>query len=84
MCADCGSPAAWVFDNKGALPIEYCDRCLPTYLRSRAKSGSLTKAASSDPPVLQPEQVEVEAPPAWEPEAPTPAPKRRTRKASVA
>lgn len=79
-CADCCSPAVWLFNDRGALPVQYCDKCLPRFLRSRARAGQLSKVVVEAPPTLEPEPVE-EAPPAWVPEPEPAAPrKRRTRK----
>lgn len=85
MCADCGATAVWTFNDRGALPVQYCDRCLPKFLRPRARAGQLDKVVVEQPPALEPEPVE-EPPPAWQPEdstvEPTPR-KRRSRKTTA-
>lgn len=50
-CANCTQDAAWVHDDPGALPVAYCDGCLPFYLRPRAVNGSLTKVEQPEPVV---------------------------------
>jgi hypothetical protein len=42
MCANCNNKPVWVHDDPGALPVHYCDSCLPWFLRPRAVDGSLT------------------------------------------
>jgi hypothetical protein len=45
-CANCGGDAVYVFADPGALPISYCDACLPEFLRPRADLDDLTTVSS--------------------------------------
>lgn len=75
ICADCESPAAWVFDDRGALAVPYCDRHLPAFLRQRAASGGLSRARKDPSPPPLPEPEPFEPPPPLE--AARPARKRK-------
>lgn len=48
-CANCKNAPDWVHDDPGALPVNYCDSCLPWFLRPRAVDGSLTKYVAPKP-----------------------------------
>lgn len=48
-CADCTEESVWVFDDPGALPVAYCEHCLPLWLRPRAINGALRKVERPEP-----------------------------------
>lgn len=81
-CANCASPALYVYDPKPLKATAYCEKHLPSFLREAAKQGTLpTTEAYSDRRAsalakLAPEE------PAQEPSAEEPKPRKRTRKAS--
>ena len=47
-CANCSSPALYVYDPPGVRSTAYCDRHLPSFLRPMAESGAITKAPAFD------------------------------------
>lgn len=55
-CADCGEKSVWIFNDPGALPVAYCEHCLPLWLRPRAVNGTLKR-------VEQPEETDTERKP---------------------
>jgi hypothetical protein len=44
-CSDCGASALYVFDDPGALPVLYCETCLPQPLRVRVAQGTLNRVS---------------------------------------
>lgn len=85
-CANCDSPALYLYDPKPLRPTAYCAAHLPSFLKQSAKAGLLpvTDAfeatrreaiAILSPSVRVPVEVEVKPTPDAEP----PAPKKRRR-----
>ena len=40
-CANCVEEAVYLLNDPGANPIEFCNYCLPAFLRDRATAGQL-------------------------------------------
>jgi hypothetical protein len=40
-CANCESPAVYIYDPKPLAPTPYCSAHLPSFLKQAAKAGSL-------------------------------------------
>lgn len=49
QCANCSTDAVWVHDDPGALPVYYCDGCLPQFLRARIATGTLNRVPAAEP-----------------------------------
>lgn len=43
-CANCTSPALYVYDPPSVRATPYCDAHLPSFLRQSVRDGSITKA----------------------------------------
>lgn len=48
-CADCAEKSVWVFADPGALPVAYCEHCLPLWLRPRAINGTISRVEHPEP-----------------------------------
>lgn len=42
-CANCSTPALFIYVGQGTEQIPYCNACLPSFLRPAAKAGLLIK-----------------------------------------
>lgn len=83
-CANCSNPALYVYDPKPLRPTPYCSEHLPSFLRQAAKSGALPVTEAYEQTKREAIAALSPASPAVEPEAPTPAPKKRRRSAKKA
>lgn len=48
LCANCGSPALFIYAGQGTRSVSYCNGCLPSFLRPLANKGLLAKTSSFD------------------------------------
>lgn len=86
-CANCDSPALYVYDPKPLRPTAYCAAHLPAFLRQSAKAGTLPVTEAYEQ--TKREAIAALAPAAPATEAPqeaveAPAPKKRRRTAKKA
>lgn len=77
-CANCSSPALYVYDPPSISATPYCDAHLPSFLRRAAKDGSLTKAPAFDE--SKDRALAALAAPAPEPIEEKPEPTKTTRR----
>ena len=61
-CANCDTPAAWVYDVPSSKTVAFCEAHLPTFLSRQADSGALRKPDSYEKAVETAPAVKKAAP----------------------
>jgi len=45
-CVNCDKPALWIYDVSGTAPVQYCEGCVPNFVRPLIKAGLVKTTAA--------------------------------------